>query len=50
MHLYLIKIVCLGRAYYEVRFDKSSCDAVVHTMARYPQQCVIVARQIGGAA
>lgn len=54
MRIFLIKIICLGHARFEVRADSSSCGAIVHAMDRYPQACAISARpvgaQIGGAA
>ena len=54
MKLFLIKIVCLGRAYVEVRPDHSSAAAIVHALDRYPQACAVSARPVlaktGGAA
>ena len=54
MKLFLIKIACLGRAYFEVRAERSSCSAIVHAMDRYPQASAIsacpVGAQPGGAA
>ena len=46
MKLFLIKIACLGQAFIEVRADSSSCGAIVHAMARYPQACAISARPV----
>lgn len=54
MKLFLIKIVCLGHAYFEVRAERSSCSAIVHALDRYPQACAVSARPVlaktGGAA
>lgn len=50
VRLYLIKIICLDVARYEVRAEESSCGAIVHAMDRYPQACRVVARPIGGRA
>lgn len=54
MKLFLIKITCLGHAYFEVRAERSSCSAIVHALDRYPQACAVSARPVlaktGGAA
>ena len=46
MKLYLVKIVCLGQAHFEVRGSRSSCDAIVDAMCRYPQASGISARRM----
>lgn len=50
MRLYLLTIICLGVAHYEVRAEDSSCNAIVHAWDRYPQTCTVSARRIAGAA
>ena len=45
MHLYLIKVTCLGQRHIELRMERSACDAVLNAMARYPQACGFSARR-----
>ena len=47
LHLYLVKITCLGRARYELRACSSSCDAIVDALTRYPQARAVGARKVG---
>lgn len=47
LHLYLVKITCLGCARYELRACSSSCDAVVDALTRYPQARAVGARKVG---
>jgi len=43
MRLYLLTIICLGVAHYEVRAEGSGCNAIVHALERYPQSCTVSA-------
>ena len=47
LHLYLVKITCLGQRLHELRACSSSCDAVVDALTRYPQACAVGARKVG---
>jgi len=47
LHLYLVKITCLGQRIHELRACSSSCDAVVDALTRYPQACAVGARKVG---
>ena len=47
LHLYLVKITCLGCARYELRAHAHSCDAVVDALTRYPQARAVGARKVG---
>ena len=46
LHLYLVKITCLGCARYELRGSSSSCGAIVDALTRYPQACAVSARRV----
>ena len=47
LHLYLVKITCLGCARYELRACSSSCGAIVDALTRYPQARAVGARKVG---
>jgi len=49
MRLYLLKIVCMGCTYTEVRAAAHGCDAVVYALDRYPQACSVSAHPLGVA-
>ena len=46
LHLYLVKITCLGCARYELRAHAHGCDAVVDALTRYPRACAVSARRV----